>query len=147
MAPMRLARPHVNDCWESVPRTYPTIEMRKRSVATMAPPAKAARCLLVKASVPWIEQPTSTFRTKDGRRKEKGYARETSNQRMTDNTPESRIPRSDMATTQTRTGRQQQNRGRWKMKYRMPRPMVSSLLWRGAMCVSLGGFGIDNDVR
>jgi hypothetical protein len=55
-----------------MPRTYPTIEMRKRSVATMAPPAKAARCLLVKASVPWIEQPTSTFRTKDGRRKEKG---------------------------------------------------------------------------
>ncbi len=46
----------------------------------------------------------------------KGCARETSNQRMTDNMPESRIPRSDMVMTPKRTGRQQKNRGRWKMK-------------------------------
>jgi hypothetical protein len=102
-------------------------------------------CKGVRALDPINQPALSGQEVKGGRRKE--HARDTSNQRMMENMPESRIPRSDMAVTQMRTGRQQQNRGRWKMKWRMPRPMMSSLLRRGGMWVSLGGLGINNEEK
>ena len=138
MAPMRLASARISGYWWEESLDAPDIPNDRDEEEERCDDGTSSegRALLACKSVRTLDRTTNealSGRRKNERRKEKGHARETSNQRTTDNTPESRIPRSDMAMTQTRTGRQQQNRGRWKMKYRMPRPMVSSLLWRGAM--------------
>jgi hypothetical protein len=92
--------------------THPTIEISSSIVATIAPPIKAPCCSLVSAFPPSI----IALAFNAGYQVIRGtYARETSNQQTIDSKPESKIPRKDIMITHMRTGRQQQNRGRWKI--------------------------------
>lgn len=77
----------------------------------IAPPIKDRCCWLVSASPPAIILPFN------GRHQviRGTYARETSNQQMIVTKLDSKIPRKDTMITAMRTGKQQQNRGRWKM--------------------------------